>query len=75
MKLPKETKAQHFPDLDLLTKLMASKSQSASATVAPAGVTPALPKPLIEVVGESSNSGPDTTEQQPAEGDSDDEGK
>ncbi|KAJ3050361.1 Hsp90 cochaperone shq1 [Rhizophlyctis rosea] len=72
VKLPKETSGQHFPDLDLLTKLMATKSQSAAtATNTSLVETPALPKPLIEVVGET---GPEETSQQPdVPADSDDE--
>jgi protein SHQ1 len=45
----KETKGEHFPDLDLLTKLLARKGETSRDTAA------APKKPLIEVLSSESN--------------------
>lgn len=45
----KETKGEHFPDLDLLTKLLARKGETSRDTTAPPK------KPLIEVLSSESN--------------------
>ncbi|KAJ8660463.1 hypothetical protein O0I10_003921 [Lichtheimia ornata] len=46
VKISKETKGEHFPDLDLLTKLLARKGEAS---------TDKPKKPLIEVIGETSS--------------------
>lgn len=46
VKITKETKGEHFEDLDLLTKLLARKGEAS---------TDKPKKPLIEVIGETSN--------------------
>lgn len=46
VKITKETKGEHFADLDLLTKLLARKGEASTDTPK---------KPLIEVIGESSS--------------------
>ncbi|ORZ09506.1 box H/ACA snoRNP assembly protein Shq1 [Absidia repens] len=51
----KETKGEHFPDLDLLTKLLARKGE----TSRDASSTPK--KPLIEVLSSQSNDDPTLT--------------
>ncbi|KAJ3044288.1 Hsp90 cochaperone shq1 [Rhizophlyctis rosea] len=78
VKLPKETKGQHFADLDLLTKLMESKGQAASVGGTAAATGPATDgtptiKPLIEVIGGSADAAMES-ESAPGESvDSDDE--
>ncbi|KAF7725986.1 Hsp90 cochaperone shq1 [Apophysomyces ossiformis] len=44
VRISKETKGEHFPDLDLLTKLLARRGESTEKTE--------TKKPLIEVIGE-----------------------
>ncbi|KAJ3286593.1 Hsp90 cochaperone shq1 [Borealophlyctis nickersoniae] len=70
--LPKAVKGQHFTDLDMLTKLMAPrKTEGATAggsetTGTAAGA--AVPRPLIEVVGETP-----TGQEEVADSDDEDE--
>lgn len=60
IKVTKETKGEHFPDLDLLTKLLARTGETGTT----AKKDPK--KPLIEVVGESTNNTLDEDEMQDA---------
>lgn len=63
IKVTKETKGEHFPDLDLLTKLLARTGETSST----AAKKDHPKKPLIEVVGESStNNALDEDEMQDA---------
>ncbi|KAI9323621.1 SHQ1 protein-domain-containing protein [Dichotomocladium elegans] len=55
VKVSKETKGEHFPDLDLLTKLLARRGEPAAATTGSSSADQPK-KPLIEVVGETNNA-------------------
>ncbi|KAL0074002.1 SHQ1 protein-domain-containing protein [Phycomyces blakesleeanus] len=51
VKVSKENKGEHFPDLDLLTKLLARRGEAADVSVDQAQPK----KPLIEVIGSQDN--------------------